>query len=62
MDGSPKHTISTGPVTPIEIGQKINWDMYTRQGVYLFPNKVMKNVNYEFKYDFSEGNITFNCL
>ncbi|XP_018575753.1 protein arginine N-methyltransferase 7 [Anoplophora glabripennis] len=62
MDGSPKHAVTTGPIAPVVIGQKISWDMYTRQGVYLFPNKVMKNINYEFKYDFHEGNITFNCL
>ncbi|KAJ8922336.1 hypothetical protein NQ315_004279 [Exocentrus adspersus] len=61
LDGSQKSIISTGPTTEVTVGEKINWDMYTRQGVYLMLSKTGKCIDYEFKYDFSEGNITFNC-
>ncbi|KAJ8943825.1 hypothetical protein NQ318_020897 [Aromia moschata] len=59
LDGTPKNIISTGPVSAVEVGQKINWDMYTRQGVWLFPSKAVKNIDYTFKFDFNEGSISF---
>ncbi|KAJ8928652.1 hypothetical protein NQ314_018746 [Rhamnusium bicolor] len=61
LEGISKSIISTGPVVPIELGQNIHWDMYTRQGVCLFPSKTVKNIDYNFKFDFNEGNISFKC-
>lgn len=61
LDDTPKSIINSGPVAPIEIGQKVKWDMYTRQGVVLFPNKTAKTIDYTFTFDFGEGNISFEC-
>ncbi|CAH0546347.1 unnamed protein product [Brassicogethes aeneus] len=55
-DGS---VISTGPTEPIVVGEKIEWDIHTRQGVCLFPNTLKKAINYDFKFDFISGNILF---
>ncbi|CAH1119806.1 unnamed protein product [Phaedon cochleariae] len=62
LDDSPKSTVTTGPVLPIQVGEKIHWDMYTRQGVCLFSGRTDKEVPYSFKFDFSDGNITFKCI
>ncbi|XP_023027368.2 arginine methyltransferase 7 [Leptinotarsa decemlineata] len=62
LDDSPDSTITTGPIRPIEIGKNIHWDMYTRQGVCLFPGRNHKEIEYNFKFDFHDGNITFKCL
>lgn len=59
---SPRFLISTGPISPITVGEKINWDMYTRQGVYLFSNKCKTNeIKYSFSLNFSNGHINFKC-
>ncbi|KAK7873770.1 hypothetical protein R5R35_005767 [Gryllus longicercus] len=36
LDGNPKHGITTGPVEMVNIGERVKWDMHTRQGVYFF--------------------------
>jgi hypothetical protein len=51
--------ISSGPVSPPQVGQLIDWDVHTRQGVCLFSNRITSQINYVFKFDFNEGNITF---
>ncbi|RZC34261.1 protein arginine N-methyltransferase 7 [Asbolus verrucosus] len=51
--------ISSGPVSSPQIGQRLNWDIHTRQGVCLFSNRDVLHINYIFKFDFNEGNITF---
>lgn len=61
LDDSPKGTVSTGPTEPIVVGKKIQWDMYTRQGVCLFPNKAVQSLQYKFSFDFKDGNISFKC-
>ena len=33
------HVITTGPKQPIRIGEKVHWDMFSRQGVHLLYNK-----------------------
>ncbi|CAG9856165.1 unnamed protein product [Phyllotreta striolata] len=58
LTDSNRLTITTGPVSPIKIGQKIDWDMYTRQGVYLFAEKSSSNeINYSFNLDLDKGNV-----
>ncbi|XP_044271896.1 protein arginine N-methyltransferase 7 isoform X2 [Tribolium madens] len=54
-----KSVISSGPVLPPQVGQQIEWDVHTRQGVCLFSDRVTSHINYVFKFDFNEGNITF---
>lgn len=61
LDNSPSNIINTGPLQTIEIGQKVQWDMYTRQGVILFPNKLMNSVEYRFEMNIPKGTITFEC-
>lgn len=34
LDGNPKHSITTGPVEMVNVGERVKWDMHTRQGVY----------------------------
>lgn len=36
LDDSPRNIISTGPLEPPEFNKEIKWDMYTRQGVFIF--------------------------
>ena len=31
-------TINTGPVEEVVVGEKVIWDMYSKQGVYFFKN------------------------
>ncbi|CAH1124850.1 unnamed protein product [Ceutorhynchus assimilis] len=61
LDDTPKGTVTTGPTESIEIGKKIQWDMYTRQGVCLFTSKLAQTLQYHFTFDFKDGNITFKC-
>lgn len=62
LDDSPSTVINTGPLQPIVIGQKVQWDMYTRQGVVLFENKLVNSLDYHFEFDISKGNISFKCI
>uniref|UniRef100_A0AAR5PHY3 Protein arginine N-methyltransferase n=1 Tax=Dendroctonus ponderosae TaxID=77166 RepID=A0AAR5PHY3_DENPD len=62
LDDSPKRTVSTGPVGEIILGKKIQWDMYTRQGVCLFSNKLSSRLEYNFTFDVNEGSINFQML
>lgn len=53
--------ISTGPISKVEVGHFVEWDMYTRQGVLLFDKpKTGSSFNYRFNFEYQEGNITFN--
>lgn len=61
LDGSPTNIINTGPLQTIVIGKNVTWDMYTRQGVVLFPNKSVNVINYKFLLDLVKGEITFEC-
>lgn len=61
LDGSPTNVINTGPLQPFEIGEKVTWDMYTRQGVVLFPNKSVNVVEYKFVLDIPKSEISFEC-
>ncbi|EEZ99615.1 protein arginine N-methyltransferase 7 isoform X2 [Tribolium castaneum] len=54
-----KSVISSGPVIPPQVGQQIEWDVHTRQGVCLFADRATSHISYRFKFDFNEGNITF---
>lgn len=38
LDGTTKNIWSTGPQNAIEVGDRIKWDMFTRQGVHLIPS------------------------
>ncbi|KAK9882087.1 hypothetical protein WA026_018933 [Henosepilachna vigintioctopunctata] len=51
--------IFTGPILPPIIGEKISWDMNSRQGVCLFPDKKVKCLNYTFKLDLINGSVNF---
>ncbi|XP_030752768.1 protein arginine N-methyltransferase 7 [Sitophilus oryzae] len=62
IDGSPKSTISTGPVHPVSVGKSVEWDKYTRQGVYLLPSSTLENINCRFCIDLNEGSIKFKFL
>ncbi|XP_066254433.1 protein arginine N-methyltransferase 7 [Euwallacea similis] len=59
LDDTAKGTISTGPTQPIVVGQKVHWDIYTRQGVCLFSAKQVKVLQFYFSFNFKEGNINF---
>ncbi|CAH1994858.1 unnamed protein product [Acanthoscelides obtectus] len=61
LDGTERGIITTGPTSPIKIGENVQWDMYTRQGVCLFPDRNTKCINYKFEFDFDDGNVSFNC-
>lgn len=53
--------IGTGPIIEPEIGDNIQWDFHTRQGVSLFQEKE-GTVHYSFRFvsDGGEINFTFN--
>lgn len=36
LDDSTSNIITTGPIEPPEFDKEVKWDMYTRQGVYIF--------------------------
>lgn len=61
LDDNKNGILTTGPINPIKIGNKIQWDMYTRQGVVLFEGRKNK-INYKFEIDYNEGNINFQIL
>ncbi|XP_072401270.1 protein arginine N-methyltransferase 7 [Diabrotica undecimpunctata] len=61
LTDSTKSSITTGPISPVVIGEKIDWDMHTRQGVSLFPGKLVTQIDYSFSINFKEGNIIFKC-
>lgn len=60
---SPKYTVSTGPTTPIQIGQFIQWDFHTRQGVHLLlrPKAVQKDsvLKCQSTFEPAAGNLAF---
>lgn len=33
-----EHVLSSGPVSPVVPGDKIDWDIHSKQGVFFFPN------------------------
>lgn len=56
--------ISTGPIAQVAIGQRIAWDMYTRQGVYFVKqsadtNKISNKLSYSMKLDNNTGDVDF---
>ena len=57
-------TVTTGPVAPVIPGQKIEWDMYTRQGVHLFRSvqsvKPEGALTYQTKFMPESGEVIFN--
>ena len=58
-----KLTISTGPIEPIQVGNFIKWDLYTKQGVHLVrkPITVDKTNNIDWKVSFkpTTGDLNF---
>ncbi|KAJ3662367.1 hypothetical protein Zmor_006721 [Zophobas morio] len=56
-----KNVISSGPILSPQIGHSIDWDVHTRQGVCLFADRSTSKIDYTFKFDFNEGNISFRC-
>nr|CAH7724015.1 unnamed protein product [Callosobruchus chinensis] len=61
LDGTERSIITTGPISQIKVGENVQWDMHTRQGVCLFPDKNANSISYKFEFDFAAGNISFNC-
>lgn len=40
LDDSSQNVITTGPIEQPEFNKEIRWDMYTRQGVFIFEENV----------------------
>lgn len=62
LDREAQNLISTGPTSDVQIGQQVDWDLHSRQGVYLFPDSIPQGQNLTFTTVFhpSSGNITFD--
>lgn len=60
---SPNYTVSTGPRSPVQIGNFIEWDFHTRQGVHLLtrPKAIKKDciLMCHSTFDPAAGNVTF---
>lgn len=61
---STKYVISTGHTSPIHIGEFIEWDFHTRQGVHLLSRPKTMKADSELQCDISfvpvTGSLTFN--
>lgn len=62
LDEDAQIVISTGPTAEVQIGQQVDWDLHSRQGVYLFPDTIPHVPNLKFTAVFypTSGNITFD--
>lgn len=60
-DGSTN--ISSGPVRDVICGQKVVWDMFSKQGVYFFKNATQvsptDNLSYSIKFHAKEGSFEY---
>lgn len=62
-DATAASTVTSGPITSIEVGKFIQWDMHSRQGVHLLPRVVDVSPNQHMRCQVSfvpaDGDITF---
>ncbi|XP_056630627.1 protein arginine N-methyltransferase 7 [Diorhabda sublineata] len=58
---SPRHIITTGPVSPVKIGEKIDWYKHVRQGVCMFPSTNSEQIKYSLNINLVNGSIGFKC-
>lgn len=59
LEEEPEIVVSSGPVVETKIGEFIEWDIHSRQGVYLFADQNADNIIYDFQMDISKGYIRF---
>lgn len=65
LDGSTasKSTVTSGPCSEIELGQIINWDIHSRQGVHLLPHasiiQPQNSMSCDCTFVPADGNIDF---
>ncbi|XP_031348627.1 protein arginine N-methyltransferase 7-like isoform X1 [Photinus pyralis] len=60
LDGTSKNVITTGPIISPEVGQWIQWDMHTRQGVHFLKQDKKKTITSQFHFNAQEGKINFS--
>ncbi|KAK5642476.1 hypothetical protein RI129_008643 [Pyrocoelia pectoralis] len=60
LDGSPKNVITTGPTTLPKVGEWIQWDMHTRQGIQFLKYEKKNYVTSQFRFNVREGKINFS--
>ncbi|XP_034251100.1 protein arginine N-methyltransferase 7-like [Thrips palmi] len=62
LDEEAQNVISTGPTEEVQIGHQVNWNLHSRQGVYLFPEAIAQVPNLTFTTVFNptSGVISFD--
>lgn len=57
------NVVTTGPISSVTVGEIIDWDFHTRQGVHLLPNATVVQPNMQIFCDASflpsDGNMDF---
>lgn len=59
LEEDPEIVVSSGPAVETKIGEFIEWDIHSRQGVYLFSDQNTDRIIYDFQMDINKGYIRF---
>lgn len=57
------NTVSCGPQSPVQVGKRVVWDMYTRQGVYFMDKstQVTSDHHLQYTFTFKPKSMEFSC-
>ena len=58
-----EHSVSSGPVSPVTVGQEVDWTMDAKQGVHFFKagdsEDVVESISYRVSFQPAEGDFSF---